>query len=395
LYLVPSDCGPTTVPSNIAEPDGARTGTSRRPGARPFREPELDGLRGMAALMVALLHCLFAVGMPSELREGFVTGLAGAVANGTSAVILFFVLSGYVLAASFARDASPRGAVVFYAKRLLRIYPAYVVAVATAWLASFVYPWLEPGPGVGSSVRTVMAADPEPAELLRHLVVPGMAGLLLPQGWTIPIELALSFALPVLFLLALRLGGALLAAAAGLGVVLTDAAPVEYAFPFVLGVLASVHAERISRAVSRGLHANASLTVGVVLFFLPTTTLRSVSVEFGIVVVSAGALALVLLVRRVEALRRVAGSRLASRLGEISYGFYLLHYTVIALVAPLMLSGGEAMSAEVAMVRWLGLAAVVVPVAGLLAAASWRWLEAPAIAAGRRLGRLHQSGRDG
>jgi peptidoglycan/LPS O-acetylase OafA/YrhL len=46
-------------------------------------------------------------------------------------------------------------------------------------------------------------------------------------------------------------------------------------------------------------------------------------------------------------------------------------------------------------VRWLGLAAVVVPVAGLLAAASWRWIEAPAIAAGRRLGRLHQSGRDG
>jgi peptidoglycan/LPS O-acetylase OafA/YrhL len=381
------------VPNTAPEPSDARTATPRRAGIRTKREPELDGLRAMAALMVALLHCLFAVGMPSELREGLMTGFAGALANGTSAVILFFVLSGYVLAGSFARDASPRGAFPFFAKRILRIYPAYVVAVAAAWLASFLYPWLEPGTGVGSSLRAVMAAHPDAAEMLRHLVVPGMAGLLLPQGWTIPIELALSFALPVLFLLALPLRGTLLLAAAGLGLVVTDATPVEYAFPFALGVAASVHTARAGRAAT-GSGRRLLLSTALVLFFLPTTKLWSVSADLEMAVVSASALVLVLFVRRADVLRRVAGSRPAARLGEISYGFYLLHYTVIALVAPLMFSGEEAKSADVAVMRWLALAAVVVPVAALLAAASWRWIEAPAIAAGRRLGRLHQSGRD-
>src|SRR5688572_5505249 len=79
----------TNLPTFDTDPD--RRLPADPGGRRARREPELDGLRAMAALMVALLHCLFAVGMPSELRERLVTGPAGVAANGNSAVILFFV----------------------------------------------------------------------------------------------------------------------------------------------------------------------------------------------------------------------------------------------------------------------------------------------------------------
>jgi peptidoglycan/LPS O-acetylase OafA/YrhL len=346
----------------------------------------------MAALMVALLHCLFAVGMPSELRERLLTGPAGAAANGGSAVILFFVLSGYVLARSFGREVAPRATAHFLAKRILRIYPAYVVAVAAAWLASFVYPALAAGPGAGSSLHEMMAAPPDAPQVLRHMLVPGMAGLLLPQGWTLPIELALSFALPALFLIGLRARGLLLFGAAAAGLVLGDARVVAYAFPFVLGMLASLHGRRRPRLGvpgEPGWSPTAALIVAAaaVLFFLPSHVLGSVSPDFAMAVVSGSAVAVLLGVRRSAFLRRIFGSARAARLGEISYGFYLLHFTVIALVAPLLFRDGEATTVTMALVRWVMLAAVVLPVAALLAAASWRWIEAPAIAAGRALAR--------
>lgn len=387
--------------STHAEPEAAGGTPPRdRAGAR---EPELDGLRAMAALMVALLHCLFAVGMPSELRERLLTGPAGAAANGGSAVILFFVISGYVLAQSFAREVAPRATAHFLAKRILRIYPAYVVAVATAWLASFVYPSLAAGPGVGSSLHEMMAARPDASQVLRHMLVPGMAGLLLPQGWTLPIELALSFALPVLFLPGLRARGLPLVLLASIALVLSDSPPVEYAFPFVLGMLASLHRKGRPRPGLPG-EPGRSPTVlifgaAVVLFFLPSHVLWGVSPDFAMAVASGSALVVLLGVRRTAILRGLFGSALAARLGEISYGFYLLHYTVIALVAPLLLRDGEATTVMMALTRWVMLAAVVVPVAALLAAASWRWIEAPAIAAGRALarrpGRLQQLPRRG
>jgi peptidoglycan/LPS O-acetylase OafA/YrhL len=51
-----------------------------------------------------------------------------------------------------------------------------------------------------------------------------------------------------------------------------------------------------------------------------------------------------------------------------------------------VLGDEPATDATTAIVRWLMLAAIVFPVSMLLATASYRWIEAPAIAAGRRLG---------
>jgi peptidoglycan/LPS O-acetylase OafA/YrhL len=94
----------------------------------------LDGLRGAAALAVVIHHSAN-VYLDTETRNlGFLTPILRALARlGHPAVLLFFVLSGFVLYVSFLRghDRSYRS---FLSRRVFRLYPALIVAVAGAAL---------------------------------------------------------------------------------------------------------------------------------------------------------------------------------------------------------------------------------------------------------------------
>src|ERR1700730_7544565 len=121
------------------------------------RLPELDALRGLAALTVVFHHleCLLRPSHESAgmLRNAFLNLLHGhgfhafaqaigpirlldltpiyLVVAGHEPVVLFFVLSGFVLALPFyrGRALSYRA---FVAKRIFRIYIPYVVAILFA-----------------------------------------------------------------------------------------------------------------------------------------------------------------------------------------------------------------------------------------------------------------------
>jgi peptidoglycan/LPS O-acetylase OafA/YrhL len=65
----------------------------------------LDGVRGLASLQVLISHCLLAFAPGTERTAGF-------LADGDFAVLLFFVMSGFVLTFSFERQAAALPAVV-------------------------------------------------------------------------------------------------------------------------------------------------------------------------------------------------------------------------------------------------------------------------------------------
>lgn len=112
-----------------------RVATQNQAASRPYRTPELthirelDGVRGLAALLVFFHHAFVAPGHWNRLT----TATIGVAQYGNTGVDLFFILSGFLITSLLYRD---RESSVywhdFYWKRALRILPLYLVAIGIA-----------------------------------------------------------------------------------------------------------------------------------------------------------------------------------------------------------------------------------------------------------------------
>ena len=102
--------------------------------------PYLDGVRGVAILMVITCH-FFALSATSgsgfplyATIFGIQTDLQGYLMSGSSGVRLFFVLSAFLLFMPYAKASQyggkPVSASAFYKRRALRIVPAFFLAMA-------------------------------------------------------------------------------------------------------------------------------------------------------------------------------------------------------------------------------------------------------------------------
>jgi peptidoglycan/LPS O-acetylase OafA/YrhL len=103
----------------------------------------LDGIRGVAILLVVCYHTFFVFRyVPAESAAGTIIGVTGLWWNG---VDLFFVLSGFLIGGILidARE-SPRYYRTFYARRAFRILPLYFAVVAIVMITSGVVPPLLP-----------------------------------------------------------------------------------------------------------------------------------------------------------------------------------------------------------------------------------------------------------
>lgn len=117
----------------------ARAGASPRPMARRAHLPALDGVRGLAILMVMALH--FVGGVPPAGRIEDV--IVGVTNYGSYGVELFFVLSGFLITGILydARN-EPHYFRNFYMRRLLRIFPLYYGVLALVFFVAPLIPLL-------------------------------------------------------------------------------------------------------------------------------------------------------------------------------------------------------------------------------------------------------------
>ena len=105
----------------------------------------LDGVRAIAALLVVSLHISEVAGVPWDVNQN---PIATAFAFfGRTGVVLFFVLSGFLLFMPYARallfqEAWP-SARTFYLRRMFRIWPGYYFTLA-AMILLFSHKYLQP-----------------------------------------------------------------------------------------------------------------------------------------------------------------------------------------------------------------------------------------------------------
>ena len=89
--------------------------------------PALDGLRGVAVLMVLLFHFAH-LDRPGGAAQRWLLGATGA---GWAGVDLFFVLSGFLITGILLDARGARGYFrAFYLRRVLRIFPLYYAYLA-------------------------------------------------------------------------------------------------------------------------------------------------------------------------------------------------------------------------------------------------------------------------
>lgn len=97
------------------------------PTAEPNHKPELDGIRGIAILAVMLSHA-----GPLIQRDGITSKvLISVMIPGWSGVELFFALSGFLITGILLRTKTATNYFTsFYARRVLRIFPIYYLTLS-------------------------------------------------------------------------------------------------------------------------------------------------------------------------------------------------------------------------------------------------------------------------
>jgi peptidoglycan/LPS O-acetylase OafA/YrhL len=348
----------------------------------PDRVVALDGLRGLAALVVVLGHSFGAIEIPGVYgRVAWVHTPFAVVINAIGAVHLFFVLSGYCLAGSVRRGQHWLDVVQFYVRRVFRIHPPFMVAVVLTWILSFSYVIPAQEQGVSLEYIKHLRVHVSPANLLSALRFPGTVGGQLPHGYTLMVEMIFSFLLPLMMWVSRRFRWSLLLPLSlwALWSPHPIGASQRYALDFTLGIGIYQEHDRIARLFARlpTPGALALLAAGLAVFTYPTYAIQMFA-WWAIIPFALGGSVLVAGAIHLNRFAAILAARPVAALGRTSYSSYLLHFGVLCWLTRLI-------PHQLGVWEGAGFIGLVVACTLLISAGSYRWIERPSIRLGNKL----------
>ena len=318
------------------------------------RYQELDALRGLGACSVAMSHFLLAFIIEPQWHQGKLKTVAywlGMVFyGGHSALPLFFMLSGFVLALP-AVNNKPQSYPVFITRRAFRLCVPYVVALAIAILANF--HWHGPL-GLTHWASQTWAGPVNRHQVLQHLLVLGPLNWTQYNTafWTIIVSLRISIFYPILCYLVLRtrLAVSILATVFTAfvvtwyqvhGVVNTYTITLHVTGFFIVGILLARYRDAIFAWASALSERTKIVYLSFALFMywygamflqllwkatFPNWNIRLTVLDWAI---APGAIMILILSVGFKPFSRILMSRFPQFMGRICYSVYLIHGTVL------------------------------------------------------------------
>lgn len=352
--------------------------SSTKINARPAFYLSLEILRGLCALEVVIWHCfariddrLLHANRALELTyHGFLRG-------SDIAVIGFFVLSGFVTSASFAgyfhKYKPLKATLVFYAARMLRIWPVTIlsvlVSVGLAWHYRTLHgDWTKWGRYDSFALPNILAS------------ALGLSSQWNTPMWTIAYELSFYSILPCLMLIILSRSyltkgiAALAMFTVGYGA-MTTLSEFGFCIPFGAGML--IYFARDSTILQR-LFQSRVITVAT--FLLVVVSLVYLSCEYlpdnpysvgKYLLVTLGVLGLVFHEPFFTKHKDAGAVTILSRLSMCSYSLYLWHWPVIWFTAMYMFHSVAVHSVRAIVVLF----SIAIPILILVTGVSWYVIE--------------------
>lgn len=318
--------------------------------------PRLESLRGLAAVSVVGYHVY------GQFIDTNVTGMAP--------VVMFFVLSGFVLARSLEKNANPFD---FFRHRVFRLVPA---AAAVVLLLTFLY--LQFGFFVGYQPRYDVINVFLNALMIRH-DINGVMWSLTVEGFATPLILGafLAFrrwgAIPLLVLIAVLFGLSFVGSYVHLLGGFANLAPL---YAFVVGVMLHFRGKQLVEKLTP--RTEAILAVAAIALFCFCGSNKQTAPIIMLECASSAALVMTIAFRDSLDMFRILDTAIVRTYGRISYSFYLLH--PIGMAVAIRTVGTDNLLSSIAIVATTVLAvAITTPMAWLL----WRYVEVPFIAFGK------------
>jgi peptidoglycan/LPS O-acetylase OafA/YrhL len=371
--------------------------------ADPRRFYELDSLRGVAALTVVLHH--FSRICPAGVIHLLIRTPLRLLIAGEQAVILFFLLSGFVLTLPYKKKIS-LGYGPFLVKRVCRIYLPYLGALALAILCDLIFPGH--GPYSNYWINYTWSEPVTVHLVLQHVLFLGNYdwAQFNTAFWSLVYEMRISLIFPFIAAAVLRLRTtwvivcAVMMSLASVPVALfvsnvlhlgtlnaelQNTLTLHYAAFFIIGSALAKHLHAISRWYSRLtlVHA-ATLALAAVLlygFSNASSLVQRLSIPEALYnwPVAAGGVMLIILAINSRPFHVILTGRTIHYLGERSYSLYLMHGTVLfALIHTLIGRVRFDILLLIYLIIYLIISLIITEI-------FYRLIERPAMQLGRRL----------
>ncbi len=356
---------------------------------------ELDSLRGLAALAVFFSHALSMINLKDRPYASLIEkSVLHIFWDGSAAVVLFFVLSGFVLALPYVGEKEkPVDFIPFIIRRIFRIYPAYYAALAISILLKF-YIFRMGGLNGLSAFMTQFWDWPNEhltwSSVVKHMIMIGpkySMGQIDPIIWSLVVEMKVSLVFPFIIPVIRRIKTLWVAAAFFVVFVvlyeITKSDILSYIPLFILGGLIARFRQTLVDWF-RKLPVWVCLVIGAVSIVLYTfrysvPELPHINYTRQNFVIGFGVALIILLVISRQQLSSILSLAPLKYLGDISYSFYLLHFPILMTVTSLIYPGSKSVKAPWVISLILSLS---------LPYLTYRWVERPFQEVGRTAAKM-------